>query len=198
MFYLKVLAAFVLTAGLAGGAYAFTFVPPLKVQNAQSTQVAQATQAPQVPQAFQAPIEPMDLESSSPDDLFKAAQNGSTDDRYRAAYAFENGTGVPVDLYRAAQLYLAAAQEGHPDAQFSLGVFLSQGKGGLPVNQSESARWLLKAAEQGVPQAQYNVALAYFKGLGLPKNETQAVFWMKKAASSGLVEAEQFIAENNL
>jgi soluble lytic murein transglycosylase-like protein len=45
------------------------------------------------------------------------------------ALAYEHGEGVPKDPLRAAALYCAAARDGDPEAQFSLGWMYANGRG---------------------------------------------------------------------
>ncbi len=45
------------------------------------------------------------------------------------ALAYEHGEGVPKDPLRAAALYCAAARDGNPEAQFSLGWMYANGRG---------------------------------------------------------------------
>ena len=46
-----------------------------------------------------------------------------------------------------------AAEQGHADAQYSLGLMYAEGQG-VPTDDTEVAKWFRKAAEQGMALAQ--------------------------------------------
>lgn len=57
------------------------------------------------------------------------------------------------DSNEAVKWYLKAAEQGHADAQFYLGVAYDNGWG-VRQDYSEAVKWYRKAAEQGLAQAQ--------------------------------------------
>jgi TPR repeat protein len=57
------------------------------------------------------------------------------------------GEGVYVDKAKAAQLYGQAAEQGHADAQYNLGVCYSDGEG-VKVDKAKAAQLFRQAAEQ--------------------------------------------------
>ena len=62
------------------------------------------------------------------------------------------GEGVPVDLSDAFNWYLAAAQAGHPPAQFQVARMLSLGEG-VQADEQRAQYWFNQAAEQGYEKA---------------------------------------------
>ena len=62
------------------------------------------------------------------------------------------------DFKNAAEYFLKAAEDGHPDAQCNLGVLYAKGLG-VPKDMKDALRWLLKAAEQGHAGAKKNLRL---------------------------------------
>lgn len=56
-------------------------------------------------------------------------------------------------FFQAAELYKDAADQGHVDAMYNLGVFHAQGKGGLMTNLSVAKQLFSAAAEKGHVQA---------------------------------------------
>jgi len=91
----------------------------------------------------------------------------------------------------AAPLLRRAAELGHPEAQYNLGVALLEGKG-LAANPIEANRWLLRSAEQGRTDAKFKLGYSYVQGRGVQRDMAQAFRWFEAAAKDGDAEA-QFI-----
>ena len=64
------------------------------------------------------------------------------------AKKYESGEGVRLDFAEAAKWRRKAAEQGHAEAQFSLGMMYDIGLG-VPKDYAEAAKWVRKAAEQG-------------------------------------------------
>ena len=60
---------------------------------------------------------------------------------------YDNGRGVPQDDAEAARWYRLAADQGHADAQFNLGLGYATGKG-VPQDYVESHMWFNLSAAQ--------------------------------------------------
>jgi hypothetical protein len=75
----------------------------------------------------------------------------------------------------------AAAQQGHPRAQFRLGWMYGQGEG-VEKDEAQSAYWYEKAAQQGHTTAQFNLGVMNENGEGIPQNWERALYWYQKAA----------------
>lgn len=82
------------------------------------------------------------------------------------------------------------AQTGDAEAQYSLGMMLSQGGTGEGGDLAESVQWLEKAAAQGHARAQYELALALKLGRGTLQDYTAAGRWFASAAHQGHVGAQ--------
>ena len=83
----------------------------------------------------------------------------------------------------------AAAEEGHLQAQFNLGVIFKEGRG-VTQSDKEAARWFRKAAEQGDSVAQGSLGLLFEGGRGMAKNDKEAAHWFRKAADQGDAQAQ--------
>jgi len=70
---------------------------------------------------------------------------------------------VKQDHAEAARWYRKAAEQGHADAQYNLGVMYENGQG-VRQDHAESVRWYRKAAEQGHAEPQYNLGVMYENG----------------------------------
>lgn len=104
-----------------------------------------------------------------------------------AAHCLEHGLhGCDQSFEEAAEMYQAAAEEGHLAAAWRLGELLEYGRG---VDQDEIAavRWYRMAAERGFAQAQTSFALALEEGRGCDLDEPEALQWHLRAAEQGNV-----------
>ena len=79
---------------------------------------------------------------------------------------------------------LEAADQGYANAQYSLDVMYSFGKG-VPEDGAEAVKWYRLAADQKDAEAQYNLGLMYGNGKGVPTNSVTAYAWWNIAAASG-------------
>ncbi len=80
---------------------------------------------------------------------------------------------------------LALAQQGHPVAQFNLGVKYDFGQG-VEKDPVQAVRWYRLAAAQGHGGAQFNLAGMYFEGLGVPRDLVRATMWFTLSAEAGV------------
>jgi hypothetical protein len=97
---------------------------------------------------------------------------------------FADGVGRTKDAVEGAKWLGKAAEQGVPDAQFTLGRMYATGAG-VEKDSHRAAEWYSKAAEQGHAFAQHNLALMYASGEGVMRNEAEALKWEKKAAAQG-------------
>ncbi len=84
------------------------------------------------------------------------------------------------DYKQAVTIWEPLAQQGHPDAQFNLGLLYHSGSNGK-VFEKKAVEWYHKAAENGHLQAQEYLAIGYKEGwFGLKKSAQKATYWTKK------------------
>ena len=81
-----------------------------------------------------------------------------------------------------------AAEMGHTDAQYLLGIMFDNGND-IRQNYVEAVKWYRKAAEQGHKEAQCNLGLMYEAGRGLAQDYAEAVNWYWRAAEQGEINA---------
>ena len=97
--------------------------------------------------------------------------------------AIRGGEYVALDRadYRTAlKVWMSAAQEGDPDAQYYVGVLYEKGAEGQP-NYAKAADWYRQAADRGVRRAAINLGRLYEQGLGVTRNDAEARQWYAKA-----------------
>lgn len=101
----------------------------------------------------------------------------SAEVKYRIARKYDE-----LKLYtEAVTWYRKAAEQGHADAQNSLGVRYDNGQG-VTQSHTEAVKWFRKAAEQGDRWAQCNLGWKYFYGQGVPQSYDGAIRWFKESA----------------
>src|SRR4051812_6594004 len=134
--------------------------------------------------------------------------------------AYARGEGVIRSMPDAVVWFRKAAERGHAEAQYHLGlVYLHGGPAdagfvnwfsqasdkqmaernkdllfpnGLDVqaDHAEALRWCRAAAEKGLAAAQANLALMYARGLGVELDYVEARRWYELAADQGNANAE--------
>ena len=85
------------------------------------------------------------------------------------------------DYSAAFEEWSISAKNGHPKAQYNLGVLFENGLG-TELDLVQAAKWYIVAAERNHAPAQYNLAVLYYKGAGVPHSKTSAMKWYLKAA----------------
>ncbi len=103
--------------------------------------------------------------------------------------SFRVGRGVTQNFTEAAKWYQLAAEQGHDNAQFNLGVLTHNGEGVLQ-DFAEAAKWYRLAAEQGHDGAQQNLGAMYSDGRGVVQDYAEAVKWYRLAAAQGRAGAQ--------
>lgn len=113
------------------------------------------------------------------------ADQGNARAQYIVGRAYQfGGRGVPQDDAGAVLWFRNAAEQGHPDARFQLGVMYDNGRG-VPQDHVEAVRWFRMAADQGDVVAQRILGLKYEFGEGVPQDDAEAVEWYLLAAGQG-------------
>ncbi|MCY4659089.1 MAG: hypothetical protein OXF93_04645 [Acidobacteria bacterium] len=93
----------------------------------------------------------------------------------------------------ASRWFRRAAERGHAEAQYHLGLMYLNGQGVRHADDA-AAHWLREAADQGHALAQRNLAVLYFNGQGVPRDHAATVEWLKRAAVQRCVLAQMDLA----
>jgi TPR repeat protein len=130
------------------------------------------------------------LKESSSDRLDQPAEEMDVSDQYDLAIMYYEGKeGLAQDYVKAAENFTAAAEQGHRQAQYKLGVMYSFGQG-IPQDPAKAVQWFHEAAQQNLPAAQYSLGVMYATGQGVQSDPATAVHWYTKAAEQGSVAAQ--------
>jgi TPR repeat protein len=130
-------------------------------------------------------VENNPFNQSTSQKLISSARAGDAEAQYNLGRIYHHGIGVKQNNTEAADWYRRAAEQGHSDAQNSLGMLLVADQRDYPG----AAQWFALAARQGNADAQYNLGVIYYSGLGV--NYEFAAHWFQLAAQQGHVQAQR-------
>lgn len=106
---------------------------------------------------------------------FKSAAPKKSEEEYKTRQREEYQRKLPL------------AEQGDPDAQYDVGLYLLYGGG----KRKTALQWFHKAAEQGNVRAQEHLGYIYADKIHASKKDKQkAVYWMRKAAEQE-IDSEQ-------
>jgi len=88
------------------------------------------------------------------------------------------------DYAKALHEWKPAAEQGHGEAQFRLGLMYAYGKG-VHMYPKQAVPWFRKSADQGNSDGQHYMGEAYFLGAGVQRDYKQALYWYRLAAEQG-------------
>ena len=97
------------------------------------------------------------------------------------------------DFATALSLLRRAAESGHAEAQYRLGVMFANAEG-MALDYAEAAAWLRRAADQGLGRAQSILAWLYASGYGVQQDDREAGRLYLKAAEQGLPKDQYTVA----
>lgn len=116
--------------------------------------------------------------------LLAQANAGNAEAQFALASAYDSGNGAPRNAAESMRWYRAAAEQGLPEAQNSVGSGLQAEK-----KYVEARDWYRKAADQDHALATNNLAYLYDLGLGVPQDRREAFRLYMRAAELGWAEA---------
>ncbi len=130
------------------------------------------------------------------------ADSNEAERLFREGRGQEDGAYERCDMEKALECYRAAAEMGHPDAQFEVGSAYSEGWGGRVRDMDLAVEWWKKAVAGGSPDAMYALADLYTEGNVFEKDEGRAdelyknafSIW-KRRADAGDPRAQRRLAE---
>ena len=114
------------------------------------------------------------------------ADKGDADAEFNLGQAYRLGRGVPTNLAAAKTWFERAAEQGHVDAETTLGLLLFQNG-----NQAEGLKWLKKAADQGEPRALLVYGTALVNGDSVTQDPVLGYAYVSRAAAQGLQPAKE-------
>lgn len=113
------------------------------------------------------------------------ATKGDADAQFNLGQAYRLGRGVAINLAAAKDWFEKSADQGHIDAETTLGLLLFQGG-----EQSDGLKWLKKAAVQGEPRALLMYGTALVNGDSVTQDPVLGYAYVSRAAAQGLQPAK--------
>ncbi|MDP3270355.1 tetratricopeptide repeat protein [Limnobacter sp.] len=112
--------------------------------------------------------------------MIEQAEAGDAMAQYKVGVAYDFGKGAPRDVVKAKKWYELAANQGHAEAQNSLGSIFQEEK-----RYEEALLWFERASSQGHVTATNNLAYLYDFGLGVQQDRRKGFEIYSKAADLG-------------
>ena len=119
----------------------------------------------------------------------ESLNESSPDAQFIMAKVYAKGLGVSRDTTQAINYLSQAAQNGHIEGMFNLGMAFELGKG-VDKNINAAFEWQLKAAQKGLLKAQRKIATMYEHGRGVNSDPIEAYNWYQKAAEQGDADSQ--------
>ncbi len=114
------------------------------------------------------------------------AEKGDADAEFNLGQAYRLGRGVQTNVAAAKIWFERAANQGHVDAQTTLGLLLFEAG-----DQPNGLKWLKKAADQGEPRALLVFGTALVNGDSVQQDPVLGYAYVSRAAAQGLGPAKQ-------
>jgi TPR repeat protein len=118
------------------------------------------------------------------------AKDGDADAQFNLGQAYRLGRGVPTNLATAKDWFERAANQGHFDAETTLGLLLFQSG-----SQADGLKWLKKAAMQGEPRALLMYGTALVNGDSVTQDPVLGYAYVSRAAAQGLQPAKDTLEQ---
>src|SRR5690348_56585 len=118
------------------------------------------------------------------------AEKGDADAQFNLGQAYRLGRGVPTNLAAAKTWFERSANQGHVDAETTLGLLLFQNN-----DQAAGLKWLKKASEKGEPRAMLVYGTALVNGDSVTQDPVLGYAFVSRAAAQGLGPAKETLAQ---
>lgn len=126
------------------------------------------------------------------DILMPLARQGDAESQFFLGKLYRTGRGVRKDKARGLNWYVKAAEQGHINAQMSLGNIYFKDNHKDKETSRNGINWYLKAAEQGHIKAQFKLGDIYASGWFY--DDVKSEKWYVKAAEQGHIKSMSRLA----
>ena len=128
------------------------------------------------------------------DDVAKRAETGEPEALFLMGTAYAEALGVTVNLKKAVEFYMQAAEMDHTLAMHNLGNIFGDGIG-VEKDLFQASHWWRRAAENGDTIPMLRLAELYLSGEGVMRDVTRACYWIKQSSQRGNSTAELIFQE---
>ena len=115
---------------------------------------------------------------------FRVMTGAGADVVHALALTFADRNTILHDYKVAAHWFRRAAEQGHAEAMFFLGILHSAGQG-VEKDPGAAATWYEKSAAAGSADAMYNLGYLHLDGKGVAQDDEAALRWFRKASEKG-------------
>ncbi len=137
------------------------------------------------------------VHAALPADVLESAEKGKASSQYSIARSYELGNRVKSDNAKAIEWYTKAADQGHVDAAYRLGLIYYKGVGGFQINLKKAFRYISQAANKNHKNSQANLAKMYENGDGVKRNEELSDYWYEQAFTAKIQPFSEYIKEQS-
>ena len=123
-----------------------------------------------------------------------AGPTGAEQKRAEQAYDRALKARQAGDPATAAKHLRDAAEGGHAEAAYELGLAYMEGNG-VPQNYDLSATWINRAADLGDPGAQFLVGSSFYAGIGVEQDIPRGLSFLELAADQGHAKAQLILGQ---
>jgi len=128
-------------------------------------------------------------------DLLKAAEKGDANAQYSIARSYQLGKRVKSNKKKAIEWYTKAADQGHLEAGYRLGLIYYKGIGGYKIDLKKAYKYISIAANGNHKRSQTHLAKMYERGHGVAKNEMLSDYWIDQAFSTDIEPLDSYLAD---
>lgn len=128
-------------------------------------------------------------------DLLKAAEKGDAEAQYSVARSYQLGKRVKSDRKKSLYWYSKAAEQGHIEASYRLGLIYYRGIGGYTIDHKKAFKYLSQAAKANHKRSQTHLAKMYEKGEGVERSEVLSDYWYEQAFSAHTMSLDKFLKQ---
>ncbi|MDH5518437.1 MAG: sel1 repeat family protein [Gammaproteobacteria bacterium] len=129
--------------------------------------------------------------------LLNQAKKGKASAQYAVARSYELGKRVKSDKAKAIEWYTKAADQGHAESGYRLGLIYYKGIGGFKTNPPKAFHYLSMAAKANHKRSQAHLAEMYENGEGVKQNDVMSDYWYEQAFTSSTQPLSQYLANTN-
>lgn len=137
------------------------------------------------------------VHAALPADVLESAEKGKASAQYSIARSYELGNRVKSDNAKAIEWYAKAADQGHVDAAYRLGLIYYKGVGGFKINLNKAFRYISQAANKNHKNSQANLAKMYENGDGVKRNEELSDYWYEQAFTAEIQSFDEYIKKQS-
>lgn len=128
-------------------------------------------------------------------ELLDKANNGDSNAQYSIARAYQLGKRMKTDKGKALKWYTKAANQGHLEASYRLGLIYYKGIGGYEIDLKKAFKYISQAAKANHKRSQAHMAKMYENGDGIRKDDTFSNYWYEQAFNDEIQPLNEYLKE---